>query len=152
MARRRVNRVMGQDAGFFGFSYLTSIMIAAVIGCTAIIFWLTGNFMAGMITGLIMGALIQLVTNGKPGRFYNSFYKRPNWVRQECQYINEWSPCHQPRTDHLIPDIGAGIWLICIGAYLTLMLFFSHLAVPGIAIFLMPYGKFFWRKLKTMLS
>lgn len=136
MAKRRVNSLLGKSAGYMGLDHYTTVMVCVALPACFIAFLITQNFVPALITGVSVAAAFQLVTNGKPGTFYNSLFKRPHWVRAERTYINEWSPDYTPETSSIRYD--SRTFFICGVIYVAVSAFFKPFTVAGLLVFVLP--------------
>lgn len=105
MAKRYVNQMIGRSAGVGGLDgFMMWLLFVAMIS-GGVAHAVTKNFLLAGIVATGSGFLFYLVTNGKPGEFINSWFRRPNWVRSERRYINEWSYSYRPRRKR----VGVGV-------------------------------------------
>lgn len=138
MARRRVNRMIGYSAGYFGLDPMTAAMVCSAILSGGAVFYVTGQFLPAAVVGTAIAIAFQLVTNGKPGEFLNGFYKRPHWVRAERPYVNEWSIDYVPKKQR-VTDISARRFLTVGMGYLLLYALVPSAVVWGLLLFMFVF-------------
>lgn len=148
MAKRKVNRLLGQSAGYGGLDNYTTTLMCVALPVGMIVFLTTKNFIPAIVSSSAVGMLFQLVTNGKPGVFYNSMFKRPHWVRAQRKYINTWSHEYAPSRKGITYDPKA-FW-ICAIAYMAGTTLWNPFTVPGLLLFLLPMIP--WRRVFTRFN
>lgn len=143
MAKRTVNPLLGKSAGYMGLDHYTTVMLCVALPAGGIAFLATQNFLPAIIIGVCVAAVFQLVTNGKPGTFYNSMFGRPHWVRSQRRYIDTWSPDYTPETSAL--SYSSKAFFICGLIYTVIASLWAPFVIPGLLIFILPL--FPWSKL-----
>lgn len=136
MAKRKVNRLLGQSAGYMGLDNYTTTLMCVALPVGGITFLMTQNLVPAIIAATAVGMIFQLVTNGKPGVFYNSMFKRPHWVRAQRRYINTWS--HEFRPEHKGISYNPKAFWICGISYMVITTITKVFVVPGLLLFAVP--------------
>lgn len=136
MAKRKVNKLLGQSAGYLGLDSYTTILMCVSVFAGGLTFIFTTNFLPAIIVATAVGLVFQLATNGKPGVALNSMFKRPHWVRAERKYINTWSHEYEPEDKGISYDPKI-FWTAGI-VYMAVTSFWKPFIVPGLLLFLLP--------------
>lgn len=137
MAKRKVNKILGQSAGYLGLGNYTTTLACLAGPSGLLTFSITKDFFLAIIVTTAVGLTFQLVTNGKPGVFFNSLFKRPHWVRAQRRYINTWSHDYAPTQAPILSYSPKAFWL-CGLTYMGLTAFAREAIVPGLLLFIVP--------------
>lgn len=89
--KRKVNRLYGKAAGFNGM-HPAMAMALVPVGMISVGFGLaTENMFFALGCFIVLFAAAHAILGKYPDEFLDKFASKPNWIRDDRQYINSWN-------------------------------------------------------------